>query len=99
MYIIDGIAYAGEPAPRPPKVVGVRAMKGHLLWVRYNNGEQRTFDVKPLLDGPVYQPLKDFEVFRDVYIDYSTPTWLDGTVDIDPETIYEKGINPEEEQP
>ena len=98
MYIIDGIAYAGDPASRPPKACGVRALKDYRLWVRYNNGEQRIYDCTQLLEGPVFQPLKDPAVFRDVYLDYNAPTWLDGAVDIDPETIYEKGINPEEEQ-
>jgi hypothetical protein len=96
MYEINGICYAGEPR-YVPKACGVRALEGHLLWVRYNNGQQRVYDMKPHLDGPVFRPLKDPEVFRDVYIDYNAPTWLDGAVDIDPDTIYEKGINPEEQ--
>ncbi|MCL2446784.1 MAG: DUF2442 domain-containing protein [Oscillospiraceae bacterium] len=100
MYIIDGIAYAGDPIlpPESPRLCGVRAMKNHLLWTRFDNGQQRIFDCKPLLrDGTVFEPLKDPDVFRDVYIDFFAPTWLDGTVDIAPDTIYETGTNPEEE--
>jgi len=101
MYVLDGICYPGDPPAPPyyPQVVGVRALQNHRLWTRFSNGEQRIYAMQHLLDGPVFQPLKDPEVFREVYIDYNVPTWLDGTVDIDPETIYEKGINPEEDHP
>ena len=37
MYIVDGIAYAGDPAPMI-KVSGVRPMKDHKLWVRFSTG-------------------------------------------------------------
>ena len=38
MYIIDGIAYAGELKPAIKKS-GVKPMKNHKLWLRFNTGE------------------------------------------------------------
>ena len=91
MYIIDGIAYAGE-ASVPIKISGIRAMDKYLLWIRFNTGEARVFDFKPLLDSPAFAPLADKAVFRDVYIDYGIPVWKDGDIDISPEYLYENSV-------
>lgn len=91
MYVIDGIAYAGEQSPAL-LVCGVRPMDGHLLWVRFNNGETRIFDFTPLLKAPAFAPLADDAVFRGVYIDYGVPVWNDGDIDIAPETLYSEGV-------
>jgi hypothetical protein len=91
MYVINGIAYAGE-ASVPIKISGVRAMDDYLLWIRFNTGEARVFDFKPLLDSPAFAPLADKAVFRDVYIDYGIPVWNDGDIDISPEYLYENSV-------
>ncbi|MBO7268917.1 MAG: DUF2442 domain-containing protein, partial [Bacteroidales bacterium] len=45
------------------------------------------------LDGsnPAFHPLKDRSVFADIKLDGWTVTWMDGTVDIAPEFLYEQG--------
>ncbi len=90
MYVIDGIAYAGEAEP-VLKVCGVRPMDGYKLWVRFNTGEAKIFDFKALLDMPAFAPLSDKAVFDGVYIDYGVPVWKDGEIDISPEMLYDKG--------
>lgn len=91
VYIVNGIAYAGEQTPIM-KVSGVRPMDDYKLWVRFNTGEAKVFDFKPLLNSPVFSPLKDVETFRNVYIDYGVTVWNDGDIDIAPEYIYENGV-------
>lgn len=91
MYIKDGIAYAGDNQPSL-KVSGIRPMKDHFLWIRFNTGEAKVFDFKPLLEQPAFAPLKDEQVFREVYIDYGIAVWLDGDIDISPEYLYEKSV-------
>lgn len=91
MYIVDGIAYAGEPE-MSLKVVGVKPLSDYRLWVRFNTGEARVYDCNPLFDYPCFAPLKDVELFREVYIDYGIPAWMNGEIDIAPEEIYEKGV-------
>lgn len=91
MYIVDGIAYAGEPKT-PVKVVGIKALSDYQLWLRFNNGESKVFDFKPLLDNPCYVQLKDLNTFHDVYIDYGVPVWCNGDIDIAPEYVYENSI-------
>jgi len=92
MYIKNGIAYAGEPAPIL-KISGVRPLPEYKLWVRFNNGEAKIFDFKPLLCEPGFKPLADIKVFNDVYIDYGCTVWQDGDIDISPEYLYENGIS------
>ena len=90
MYIRDGIAYAGEPAP-VIKVSGVRPLDNHQLWVRFNTGEVKIFDFTSLLERPAFAPLSDAETFKQVYIDYGVTVWLDGSIDIAPEMLYAEG--------
>ena len=91
MYIVDGIAYAGEKS-LPIRVWGVRALKDFRLWVRFNTGEQKIFDCKQLLDSPAFTPISDPSVFQGVYLDYGVTVWNDGDIDIAPETLYEQGV-------
>ena len=90
MYIENGIAYAGEKRPLL-KVNGVRAMENHRFWVRFNTGEAKIYDMTPLLSQPAFLPLRDNKVFQSVFIDYGTPVWNDGEIDIAPEELYAKG--------
>ncbi len=90
MYIIDGIAYAGEQV-KPITVCGVRPLAEHRLWVRFSTGEAKVFDFTPLLDTVAFAPLKDMAVFNAVYIDYGVPVWHDEDIDIAPEYLYEHG--------
>ena len=87
MYIKNGIAYAGESEPTI-KVVGVRPLDDYKLWLRFNNGEVKIFDFKPELDTPVFSPLKDVEMFKNVYLDYGVTVWDEGNIDIAPEHLY-----------
>lgn len=91
MYIVDGIAYAGDQRP-PLKISGVRPMDDYQLWVRFNTGEAKIFDFKPLLGRPAFAPLMDKHIFNEVYIDYGVPVWDDGNIDIAPETLYRDGV-------
>lgn len=92
MYIINGIAYAGEQ-PKLIKVSGVRPLEDYKLWIRFNNGETKVFDFAPELNAPAFSPLRDRAVFNAVYIDYGVPVWNDGDIDIAPEYLYEHGIS------
>ncbi len=91
MYIKDGIAYAEEEKPML-KLCGIRPLENYRLWLRFNTGEAKIFDCKPLLSQPAFAPLSEANVFKDVYIDYGVPVWKDGEIDIAPELLYEKGI-------
>lgn len=91
MYIQNGIAYAGEPE-RLPRVCGVRPLEEQKLWLRFDTGEARVFDVKPLMKLPAFAPLADKATFDTVYIDYGTVVWNDGAIDVAPETLYLRSV-------
>ncbi len=89
MYIVDGIAYAGEQDPTI-RISGIRPMKDHRLWLRFSTGECGIFDFTPLLKDQAFQPLNETSVFEDVYIDYGVPVWKNGEIDIDPKYLYDR---------
>ncbi len=91
MYIVNGIAYAGE-AKKPVSVKSVRPLDDFKLWLRFSTGEEKVFDFKPLLNTPAFSPLKDKKVFSNVYIDYGVTVWNDGDIDISPEKLYAESI-------
>ncbi len=92
MYVKDGIAYADEPKPQLT-ICGVRPLEDYKLWVRFNTGEAKIFDFKPLLQRPAFAPLADESLFKQVYIDYGVTVWDDGNIDIAPETLYSEGVD------
>lgn len=91
MYIVDGIAYAGQQ-PKINKVKSVRPVEDYKLIITFSNDEVKMFDFSELLTMPCYQPLKDKELFKSVYVEYGTLVWNDGEIDIAPETLYAKGV-------
>lgn len=90
MYIVDGIAYGGDPKPLV-KIQNIRPLPKHRLWVQFNTGETKTVDFAPLLDSPAFSPLKDAALFRAVSIDHGVPVWDGGNIDIAPEYLYAHG--------
>ncbi|MDR1185641.1 MAG: hypothetical protein LBK67_12730 [Coriobacteriales bacterium] len=40
----------------------------------------------------MFSKLQDPEAFRSVYLDYGVPTWLDGEIDISPETLFADSV-------
>ena len=91
MYVIDGIAYAGEQ-PKPVRVKAVRPLEDYKVLVTFTDEERKIFDFAPLLDMPCYKPLKDKAVFCGVYVELGTLVWNDGDIDIAPETLFNDGV-------
>jgi hypothetical protein len=73
-------------------VIQAKARENFILALTFENGEKRQFDFKPYLSKPPFTPLRDARLFRTVEVHYGTITWLAGTIDFDPETLYEKSI-------
>ena len=93
MYELNGVVYADDPKPLP-KVCGIRPLPDYKLWLRFNTGEVKIYDCKHLLEHKIFAPLSDVSFFNSVYIDYGTAVWDNGNIDIDPETLYERGEIP-----
>ena len=69
-------------------IKSVMTMDDFKLLLEFNNKEKRVFDVKPLLEKSVFQPLKDKVLFDKVHIIYDyTIAWND-EIDMCPDSLY-----------
>ncbi len=57
------------------------------IHLTFNDLSERTVDFRPMLDGPVFEALKDPAYFRQFFVDGGTVVWPNGA-DIAPETLY-----------
>ena len=72
-------------------VKSVKPLENYWLHLIFANGEQRYYDVKPLLNIGVFRTLKDLEMFRTVKVAFDSIVWKN-EVDIAPETLYHDGL-------
>ena len=77
--------------PLGPRVTEVFPDTDYRLFLTFNNGEQRIFDVKPLLSMNVFKPLQNKEFFASVKVAYGTITWPHD-IDYCPDTLYSESI-------
>jgi len=70
-----------------PQVVRAEYRGGHRIRPTFHDGSEKTVDFLPWLSGPVFEPLKDEEYFRQFFIEAGTVGWPNGA-DIAPETLY-----------
>ena len=68
----------------------------HALALTFDEGTHKCVDVSPLLDGPIFEPLRDPSYFARVVLDpvAGTVVWPNGA-DFAPEALYD--LEPEEE--
>lgn len=86
MFFHDGFVYGGEPEENL-KVIKVKSLPNQIMLLTFNTEETRLFDAT-VLDGPVYEPLKQQEVFHHPTIDHGVVTWMQGAIDCAPEYMY-----------
>ena len=70
-------------------VISVAPQKDHTLWLLFENGQKRHFDMKPLLDKKPFSRLKGLPLFMRATVAYGTVVWP-GNIDIAPETLWDK---------
>jgi hypothetical protein len=84
-------------APTPFKVESVmhrvkevKPLDNYVLWIRFDDDSVRGFDCHKLFDDPLFDSIKDVNIFRKVHIDdMGLICWDDGT-DINPYFLYEE---------
>ncbi|WP_461207858.1 DUF2442 domain-containing protein [Clostridium sp. DL1XJH146] len=70
-------------------VVEVKPLQDYKLLLTFENGEKRTFDMKPYLEKGIFRELKDEKIFRTVRVSFDSIEWSN-EADIDPEVLYEE---------
>lgn len=75
--------------PLPPDVSSVEVLHDFVVRVGFMDGVVREIDLEPELWGPVFEPLRDPAVFRQVKVDdeLGTIVWPNGA-DLAPEFLY-----------
>jgi len=72
---------------------------GHKLKIRFEDGRIKLVDLRPYLDGPIFEPLKDVDYFRRVKVnrDIDTICWPNHA-DFSPDFLYEIGVEMDERE-
>lgn len=68
-----------------------RYVRDFVVWLRFEDGSEGEIDLSGELYGPVFEPLKDQEYFKQVKVDpeLGTIAWPNGA-DFAPEFLYEE---------
>lgn len=85
-HINDYVYDAGTPEWL---VKAVQPQEDYTLILTFINGERKIYDARPLLEKPLFAPLKDLSFFMQAKSDGSSVFWSD-ELDIAPEHLYEK---------
>jgi hypothetical protein len=88
MFIMNGIAYAGEPR-KNIIITYVKPLDDMMMLVTFSTGEKRLYDASQLLSMQAFQPLKDPAIYHAPVLDHGVLTWDEGAIDIAPETVYQ----------
>lgn len=80
--------YAGELSPR---VLSVTTSGDFKLFLKFNNGEKRVFDAKPLLSAKVFSKLKDPTFFKLAKVEHGTVVWP-SDIDYCPDCLYKESV-------
>ena len=62
------------------KVVALKPMGEHLLWVQFSDGSEGVRDFTDVVaeGGPMVEPLRDPQFFAKAFISFGVPSWPNG---------------------
>jgi hypothetical protein len=71
-------------------VVEARYLGGHTVWLRFRDGTSGEIDLKPALQGPIFEPLHDPGYFQQfsIHPELRTLVWPNGA-DFAPEFLHD----------
>ena len=64
----------------------VKVLTDYQLYIRFNNGEEGVVDLRAELYGEIFAPLRNPELFRQIYLTSRTIEWPNGA-DFAPEFL------------
>jgi hypothetical protein len=70
-----------------PRVVKADYQGGYRIHLTFSDGTAGVVDFERWLEGPVFEPLRDVELFRRFFLDGGTVAWPNGA-DVAPETLH-----------
>ncbi len=71
-------------------ILEAKYISGHVVWLRFRDGSEGEIDLTPALRGPIFEPLRDPEFFRNfsIHPDFQTLVWPNGA-DMAPEFLHD----------
>jgi len=71
-----------------PHITDSRYVAGHTVWLRFSDGSEGEVDLSNELYGPIFEPLRNIELFRQVVLhpELRTLVWPNGA-DFAPEFL------------
>jgi hypothetical protein len=71
-------------------VMEARYVRDYVVWLRFRDGKAGEVDLRPVLSGPVFEPLHDHAYFKRFVVDqqFHTLVWPND-VDIAPEYLHD----------
>ena len=78
-------------------VTNVKASDGRWLFLDFQNGEKRRFDMLPFLDQKPWVRINSPTIFQRAFVENGTVAWP-GSIDIAPETLYDLSVPLEAQQ-
>lgn len=73
------------------KIISLLATDNYLLLVKFDNGVEKQFDMKPYLELPVFTILKDKQIFQDVTNQKYFVEWKEKEIDLSADTLWHEG--------
>jgi hypothetical protein len=71
------------------RVSQVKPLRGYRLHVEFTDGVKGEIDMADRLFGPVFEPLKNWQLFSQVSVDeFGVPCWPNGA-DLAPDALYQ----------
>lgn len=87
MKIVNGIAQVDEKSA-DLRVIDVEILDDLCLEIEFSNGEKRIFNASQLLEYPVYEKLKDKDVFNGVSVKNGVLVWDNENIDVGVDFLY-----------
>lgn len=72
-------------------VIHVKAKPDFKLFLQFENGERRQFDMAAYIDQKPWVRLRLNNAFQGAFVENGTVAWP-GNIDIDPETLYDRSV-------
>ena len=82
------IYYSDNKINKPKKVI---PLENYIIHIEYNDGKIIDYDMKPMLNHPLFKPLKDEQLFKLAKINGSAISWP-GDIDICADSLYDTMI-------
>lgn len=89
--ISENIDY-GEDETGFTHIIDAVPLENQIILLQFSTGKKKLFDTT-LLEGPIFEALKDNTIFNKITLDHGVVTWKNGEIDCAPEYMYVNGYD------